>query len=114
MDEEREHESFIGEDITPKAGTFDLSAMASGEPGLPTLFAWRDRNYTIDTVLEKWKTTSPCKSGANEQYVRKHFYRIRTTKGEVMTIYCSRQPPRGRNKTRGRWVLYSIRRKADS
>ena len=105
-----QHESFIGQDITPKTGTFDLSAMASGEPGLPTHFVWRKREYEIDAVLEKWKTTSPCTSGADEQYVRKHFYRIRTTTGEVMTLYCSRQPSRGRDKTKGRWVLYSMMR----
>ena len=109
MDEDKVHESFVGEDIAPKPGTFDTSAMAKGEPGLPTQFTWRKKDYTIAEVLEKWKTTSRCVSGADEQYVRKHFYTIQTTKGEVMTIYCSRAPVRGKDKTKGRWVLYTIR-----
>ena len=108
MNEDGLQESFIGEDITCKSGTFDTSAMARGEPGLPTEFTWRGNNYAIAQVLKKWKTTSQCVSGADEQYVRKHFYTIQTTKGEVMTIYCSRAPVRGKGKLKGRWVLYMI------
>jgi hypothetical protein len=65
--------------------------------------------YTVAAVLETWKSSSPCKSGAKEMYLRKHWYRIRTTTGDVMTIYFSRQPfYKGRSK-KDRWVLYSMR-----
>ena len=100
--------SFIGEAIDPKPGSFDVAAMATGAPGVSREFTWREKGYTVAEVLETWKTTSPCRSGADEQYVRKHFYRIRTTSGDVMTLYCTRQPPRGGSKTKGRWVLYSV------
>lgn len=101
------NESFIGEPITPKPGAFDTAAMARGEPGLPSAFTCRKTEYTVAAVLETWKSTSACRSGSPETYVRKHWYRIRTTTGEVMTLYFDRQPPRGRRKHKARWYLFS-------
>jgi len=81
--------------------------MARGEPGLPRRFLWRDEEYEIDTVLEQWKETGPCKSGSDEQYVRKHWYRVRTTNGAEMRIYFERQARSGRERTK-RWWLYAV------
>lgn len=100
-------EKFIGEPIQPAAGTFDTGAMSKGEPGLPQRFSWRDREYAITQVLDKWKETSPCRSGAREQYVRKHWYKVRTADHLIMKVYFERNPlPRG--KARTRWWLYSL------
>ena len=52
-------EEFVSEPITPAAGTGDITAMGRGEPGLPTRFTWRDREYAITAVLKAWKTSSP-------------------------------------------------------
>ncbi len=99
-------EEFVSEEITPAPKTADARAMAAGEPGLPRRFTWRDREFTVADVLEKWKDTGRCKSGADESYVRKHWFRIRTTTGEEMTIYFDRQP-RSRKRT-ARWWLYAV------
>lgn len=103
-----EHETFISEPVTPKPGTFDTSIMATGAPGVPHEFTWRGTEYKIATIVETWKTVGACTSGGDEKYVRRHYYRIKTTTGETMTLYCDRQPPRGRSKTKGRWVLFTM------
>ena len=107
-EESGSRESFVGEPVTPKPGTFDTAMMATGIPGLPHQFTWKGTEYSVAAVIETWKTVGACHSGSDEKYVRRHWYRIKTTTGEVMTLYCDRQPPRGRSRTKGRWVLYSI------
>jgi hypothetical protein len=102
------NEEFISEPIKPVVGTFDTAAMTRGEPGLPKRFIWRDTEYTVAEVIEVWKETGPCKSGGPEQYLRKHWYRIRTGNGLEMTLYFERQArAKSRNKTR--WWLYTIK-----
>lgn len=105
-------ESFISEPVKPEARTFDSSAMARGEPGLPAAFTWRGRDYAVARVLESWKSTGPDSWGGTERYLRKHWYRVRTTTGEIMTLYFDRQPPKGRSKSRQRWTLFSMREHA--
>lgn len=97
---------FVSEPIQPDAASFDTGRMAAGEPGLPHRFTWRDHAYEVAELLDSWKQTGPCSHGSGERYVRKHFYRIRTTENLEMTLYCDRQPrPR---QTRRRWWLYKI------
>jgi len=98
---------FISEPIEPVAGTMDAGAMARGGPGLPHRFLWRGREYSVDAVLEEWKETSDCHSGGSEQYVRKHWFRIRTTTGERMRIYFDRQA-RSHRRQKQRWWLYAL------
>jgi len=98
---------FISEPIKPAVGTMDMQGMARGEPGLPAKFIWRDEEYTVAEVLEKWKETGKCKSGSDEQYVRKHWFRIRTTDGQEMKIYFERQP-RSKGQQKLRWRLYTL------
>ena len=101
------NEKLISEAIKPVVGTFDTGAMARGEPGLPARFVWRKEEYEIARTLDKWKETSPCKSGGKEKYVRRHWYEIETSTGKIMKIYFERKPlPKGQRKTR--WWLYSI------
>jgi phosphoribosylglycinamide formyltransferase-1 len=103
-------EKFISESIKPVAGTFDTDGMSRGEPGLPDRFLWRKAEYKIAQVIDRWKDTGPCKSGSKEKYVRKHWFKIRTTSGEVMKIYFERKPlPKSQRKMR--WWLYSIAEK---
>ena len=106
-------ESFISEPIKPKLGTFASAAMARGEPGLPAAFTWRGREYSVAHVLASWKSTGADRDGGTEVYVRKHWYRVLTTTGEVMTLYFDRQPPVGRKTSRQRWTLFSLRERAD-
>jgi len=100
------HKEFVSEPVIPVAGSFDTSSMTTGEPGLPARFAWRGAEYEIARVLEKWKTTGPCRHGSGEQYVRRHWFRVETTDQCVMELYFDRQP-RSRQKMQ-RWWLATV------
>jgi len=100
-------EEFISESIEPVEGTFDTVGMTRGEPSLPNRFVWRDTEYEVDEVLEKWKESGPCKSGSSEMYLRKHWFKIITEDGSEMTIYFQRQP-RSKRENKKRWWLYTI------
>jgi hypothetical protein len=102
-------EEFISEPIEPVAGTFDTAAMTRGEPGLPKRFKWRDEEYVVAGVLETWKEVGPCRSGSPEQYLRKHWYKIRVERGLEMTVYFERQA-RSKRQSKIRWWLYTINR----
>ena len=99
-------EQFISEPITPAPGTFDPAAMARGEPGLPKRFIWRRDEHAVDAVLEQWVTSQP-EGGSGERYLRRHWWKLRTIDGVVMTLYCERQPKPGKSARR-RWYLYTI------
>jgi phosphoribosylglycinamide formyltransferase-1 len=100
-------EEFVSEAIEPLDSTFSTSSMAIGEPGLPKRFVWRDREYEVAEVLEQWKESGPCVSGANERYLRKHWYKIRTTDGTEMKLYFERQA-RSKGQAKARWWLYTV------
>ena len=104
------NEEFVSEPIVPVAGTFDATGMTRGEPGLPSRFVWREREYTTADVLEACKETGPCRSGGPEQYLRKHWFKIRTDDGLEMTIYFERQA-RSKSQSKKRWWLYTINAK---
>ncbi len=98
-------EEFISEALTPVPGTLDSAGMARGEPGLPRYFTWRAAEYEVAEVLETWKTSG---LSSGELYLRRHWYRIRTTSGLVLTIYCQRTGMSGGAKSRkARWWVYS-------
>ncbi len=101
-------EEFISEPIEPVAGTFDTAGMAIGEPGLPGRFIWRDKEYAVAEVLEKWKESGRCKSGSMEMYLRKHWFKIQCTDSSEMTIYFERQR-RAKRENKIRWWLYSVK-----
>ncbi len=98
---------FVGEAIEPVGGSMRVGDMLRGQPGVPMRFRWRDREYAVVAVLETWKSTGPCRSGSPEQYVRAHWYRIRTEGGTEMTLYCDRQ--KRKDRPRIEWRLYSHR-----
>ena len=103
-------EKFISEPIKPLAETFRTAAMTKGEPGLPEKFVWRNTEYAVAEVFEAWKETGPCRNGSDEKYLRKHWYKIRTSDDLIMTLYFERQArSKGQNKTR--WWLYTIETK---
>lgn len=102
-------ENFVGEQINPVKSTFDTKAMARGEPGLPKRFVWRNKEYKINTILEKWKEASGRKPGSKELYVRKHWFKIETTNGYIMKIYFERKA-KSKTQWKSRWWLYSIDR----
>ena len=98
---------FICEAIKPVVATVDAAALSIGEPGLPQRFFWRDTEYTVLRLIEKWKETGPCRSGGRERYVRKHWFRIETTDGQEMRLFFERQP-RSRREATKRWWLYTV------
>ena len=99
---------FISEPIKPVIATIDSERMALGEPGLAREFLWREETITILEVLRVWRETGPCTHGSGEQYVRKHWYEVRTNGSRRMKIYFERQPRRSSRKKTERWWLFSI------
>ena len=97
---------FISEAITPMDTSFATASMSIGEPGLPNRFVWRGKEYEVVQILETWKTTGPCRHGSGEQYVRKHWFRVKVSSDEEMEIYFERQARTSRNKNR--WWLATI------
>jgi len=98
-------ERFIGEGIAPETPSFSASLMTTGSPGLPQQFTWRGKRYQVAETLEAWKECGDCRHGSGERYVRKHWFRIRTTDGLEMKIYFERQK---RSSGGSRWRLYSL------
>jgi len=99
--------TFVSESVSYTFERGAANAGGIGEPILPAGFIWRKKEYRIQSVLEAWKESGPCKSGSSERYLRKHWYRIRTTDGTEMEIYFERQArsPKQRKK---RWWLFSV------
>ena len=104
-------ETLISERIVPEKDSFNTRDMSGGSPGFPGQFTWRKREYVLDRVLETWRETSPCRHGADEQYVRKHWFRIATVNGPEMKIYFERQPRSGR-ELKKRWWLFTVLKKS--
>jgi Family of unknown function (DUF6504) len=105
------NETFVGERITPEDASFSLSPMAAGKPGLPSKFSWKGKSFSVLEVLEEWKECGDCRHGSGERYVRKHWFRVRTTDDLEMKIYFERQ---ARSSGGSRWRLYSLRSLAPS
>ena len=95
----------IGEPITPITEWVDTSRMAPGDPGLPERFIWRGGEIVVAEMLERWKDTGPCHHGSGERYVRKHWFRIRTTDGRVTNPHFERQVSKREAKSRWWWSL---------
>lgn len=99
-------QKFVSESIKPVLETADVQAMASGGPGMPTEFIWRDQPFKIDSVINTWRETGPCKNGSSESYARKHWYDVKTASNKCAKIYFERQS-RGKDQQK-RWWLFSI------
>ena len=99
-------EEFVGQAITPTPGTFDATAMARGEAGVPREFTWRGRTYTVVELLASWKGTG---TDRGETYLRRHWFHVRVASGETITLYCDRQA-RNAKRPKARWWLYTIAR----
>jgi hypothetical protein len=101
------NEQLVSEPIRPLK-PFNTPSLESGEPALPTRFAWRQQHFSVKRVMHRWSQTGPCVSGSQERYVRRHYYHVETTCGKEMTLYFERrhhsQTPAGL-----RWWLYTIR-----
>lgn len=99
-------QSFVSQPITPDPASLDPSLAHPGEPAVPKRFLWRKSTLEITDVLNRWKTSGPCRNGSGEQYLRRHWYHLRTTDNQDLTVYFERQP-RSRNRSH-RWFLYTL------
>lgn len=102
-------EEWISERLVPVLEEIDARRVTIGGPLIPTRFIWRKTEYAVAEVLETWRETGPCRHGSGERYVRKHWFRIRTTSGEEMKLYFERQA-RSKREIKRRWWLYSVTR----
>lgn len=99
-------ERFVSEELSPVPDALDLSQSSPGEPAIPRQFRWRRATVEIRQVLRKWTSTSGCRHGSGEQYVRRHWYEIVTTDDRHMTLYFDRQARSSRERKK-RWWVYS-------
>jgi len=99
---------FVGAAIEPLEESFDTSAMARGEPGLPRRFRCRGVEYAVVGVIQTWKSSGPCRNGSDEMYLRRHWYKVQTQPHAIFTIYCERQA-RSRKASR-RWFAYTVQK----
>ncbi len=101
-------ERFISEPIRPVAGSVDFSQTPVGEPPLPRRFVWRGVEYEVDEIVDSWKESGrDLTHGSNEQYVRKHWFHVRTTSGHEMKLYFERQA-KSKAQRKKRWWLYTL------
>ena len=99
---------FISQPIKPDPGTGDASAMARGEPGLPTGFTWRNQHFSVKQLLDTWKESeAEGHSPGGERYYRKRVYTILDDQGRTLTIYALRHVKTGESAKK-RWWLYTI------
>jgi phosphoribosylglycinamide formyltransferase-1 len=99
-------ERFVDEPLVPVTSTVDAAPMAAGEPGLPHRFIWRGNSVEVRTLLRSWHETGRCQRGSPEMYLRRHWFEIVTSGGDIMKIYFERQPRRGRKGAR--WWLFTV------
>ena len=100
-------EQFVSEPLQPVFSDASAGGIIPGTPVLPAKFIWRGAEYTVEELLETWKETGPCTHGSGERYVRKHWFRVRTTRGDVMKIYFERKP-RSKRDAKRRWWLHTF------
>ncbi len=101
-------EKFISEAIKPVADSMDFADTPVGEPPLPRRFVWRGTEYTVDKILESRKEVGrDATHGSKQKYVRKHWFRVRTTSGHVMNIYFERHA-KSKAQRKRRWWLYTL------
>lgn len=102
------HPEFVSEQIVPKRGSFCADQMGRGLAGLPAEFAWREKRYRVEGVLATWKASgAEVGRPTGERYLRRHYFRVRTTSGRVMVLYCERNV-RNRSRPKARWWLYTV------
>jgi hypothetical protein len=102
------HPELVSEQIRPTPGRFDAADLGKALPGLPAEFTWRDRTYRVGILLEKWKVSGPEVGRlGGEKYLRRHYFRVRTTDGHIMVIYCERHT-KNRCQPKARWWLYTV------
>jgi phosphoribosylglycinamide formyltransferase-1 len=94
----------ILEAIQPHPGSFDTTAMARGEPGVPRRFDWRGRTYEVAEVLGTGREIENASGTTGDSYVRRHVFRVRTTSGEILVLAGAR----AKNAGPARWLLRSI------
>lgn len=99
-------EQLVSQSLRPLTETV-AGPVVPGAPLLPAGFVWAKREYRVAEVLEVWKETGPCTHGSGEHYIRRHWYRIRTTEGDEMKIYFERRPRPGGN-AKLRWWIYTF------
>ena len=101
-------DEFISEAIKPDPASFDTRYMSVGAPGLPREFFWRQETVKVIDVLKTWKTTGSCHHGSKEQYVRRHWFQVKTQRHGTMKIYFDKGTY-GKRKEMG-WFIYSVAR----
>jgi hypothetical protein len=94
---------FVSEEIVPLGGSFDIDAMARGEPSLPPHFTWGEEVLSVGRCCRTWRTT---KVDRGDTYLKRHYFEFETGDGRLAVVYFERHVRRGV----ARWNLYTIDR----
>ena len=97
----------LHEPIRPVPGSFDVRAMARGEPGLPRRFVWRGEEIRVERIERRGKETE---GDRGDVYVRRHVWVVRTEDGRRMELYADRDGRRGRPRW---WIRRVLREPSD-
>ena len=92
------------EPIEPVPGSFDVRAMARGEPGVPRLFRWRGVDYRVVRILPGWKEMSAPEGTPGDRYVRRHGTLVETEDGSRLSLVAER----GRGRAGTRWWVRRV------
>ena len=97
---------FISEPIKVDTDSMSTETLAKGAPACPQKFWWHEKEYRVEKLLDSWRKITP-EGGRKdaEKYVRSHYFKIKTTRNEIMTIYCDRKITR---KRKTGWGLFTI------
>jgi hypothetical protein len=91
---------FISQAIQP-AGDGLATPGANGEPPLPSVFRWRNRELQVKSVSRTWRTM---KEDRGDSYVKRHWFEFETADGRKAVVYFERQAKRGAP----RWWLFTL------
>ena len=101
-------EKLISAAIKPVADSVDFGDTPVGEPPLPRRFVWRGTEYVVEEILGRRREVGrDATHGSKQTYVRKHWFRVRTTSGNVMNLYFERHA-RSKAQRTTRWWLYTL------
>lgn len=98
---------FVSEAIEPIGDDFVPEPVPVGEPAVPQRFRWRDEEFAVARICDRWKETRSDTHKSGQQYLYKHWYRIQTGDGRTIKVYFERRP-RSAGQAKRRWWLFSI------
>jgi hypothetical protein len=91
---------FVSRPLLPAGDEF-LTPATGSEPPVPRAFRWGERMLVISEVVRTWRTT---KKDRGDNYLKRHWFELKTADGNTIEVYFDRETRRGSSP----WWLYTI------